>query len=377
MNRSVMLVQINEATNTAKAYQVSMDERADGWSVSAHNGRIGSSLKEQQKGSGLTLDAANALFDKTVSAKLKGGYVQEGGTVAVSAVGSREILTGMVPMRPTPFDLESLDNLDGMGWLVQRKHDGENRPVMADAGGVTATNRNGQPVGMRQEVINQITRLREIVGDVRFNSEDMGDDGLIVFDVIFGAGVKEGDDFESRNRGLAAIAEAVRTAGLSLIGYDVAMALEDFLEIRGPDFLRDSGAEGFVLKRRDASYAPGRVNNAAKAASLKIKFTEDATLRVAPSRNPDRRSVGIESWEPDTDEWVSRGNVTIPEKTDMPAPGDLIDVEYLYITGARGALIQPVYKRPRPDATPQDCDGSRLKLKGGAAPAVTEDGPGM
>lgn len=382
-NETIMLEQVNEATNTFKAYQVVLEQKADGWSVTGYNGRIGSTLKPQPKLSGASYDEAKKSFDDLVKSKIKGKYkpTQDAGVEMVSTMGieSRTVHDHLVPMRPTRFDVEDIGKLNPAEWMVQEKHDGEGRPLEV-SGEITGTNIHGQAAALRASVRDQLVMLRAQTGDLIIDAEDMGQNGIVVFDIRSGLGITPDAPFGRRNEALKRLAEIATEMNLDLVMVEIAEPMASFLARNGEAALRKAVAEGMVLKRVSAPYTPGRGANAKTAATLKAKFTEDATVRVAPSRAADKRSVGIESYNVATGEWVDRGNVTIPGNAPMPAVGDLIDVNYLYITGAKGALIQSVYKKPRPEAVIEDCDCAKLKMKRGTAvaepePDMEDDGP--
>lgn len=368
----VRLEQVNEATNTFKAYEVSMEERSDGWSVSGWNGRIGKPLREQPKASGLTREEARSLFDKLISGQVKKGYLPKGEAAALVAVPEgAEADARLIPALPTAIGDDPVE-LRGDEWLVQEKHDGENRPVLISDDVIILANRTGQPVPGTDALLEELSVMRDAVGEVLLNTEDMGAGGLVVFDVVEGLGVSRGSPFSERNGALIRLRDAV--SGFRLIRVDAAVPLREFQADGGEERLRKANAEGYVLKRADAPYAPGRSSNPKKAAMLKVKFVEDATFRVAEGREVGKRSVGIESWDDEAGCWVPKGNVTVPVNAPMPEPGTYADVRYLYAYDG-GSVYQPVWKGARTGVTPEDCSVSKLKMKTAHVP--DEGGPGL
>lgn len=366
MTRKIRLTQVNEMTNTFKAYEVTMRAGPDGWAVSGWNGRIGSALNEQPKGVYASEAEAGKAFDKLVASKVRGGYRVDGEAADMALPETREVMTDMIPMRPTAIDESDLADMMSDRWLVQRKHDGENRPIMLDKRDIVLTNRLGNPVPAPAALVEDLKMIRDAAGLMILDSEDLGADGIVIFDIRAAHDIIPDSPFARRNEALRSLRDVI--SGLSLrtrILVDVAEPLPAFLAANDLRSLREGGVEGVVIKDARAPYAPGRTDNPAAAATLKVKFTEDATFRVAPGRDAAKRSVGVESLDPATGEWERRGNVTIPANAEIPAEGALIDVNYLYVTGAHGALVQPVFKRVRDDAVPEDCDVGRLKLKGG------------
>ncbi len=101
--------------------------------------------------------------------------------------------------------------------------------------------------------------------------------------------------------------------------------------------LKAASKEGVVFKRHDAPYVPRRPASGGQA--LKHKFYETASFLV--SQINDKRSVCLALVEDDTP--VNAGNVTIPPNHDIPAPGDIVEVRYLYAFPESGCVYQPVY----------------------------------
>jgi bifunctional non-homologous end joining protein LigD len=97
---------------------------------------------------------------------------------------------------------------------------------------------------------------------------------------------------------------------------------------------------------------------------VKLKFWEDVTCRVTAGRDGNR-SVGLELLE--NEAWIPVGNVTIPANAEIPSPGSLVDIRYLYAYPG-GSLFQPTYLRPRTDVAPEECHTGRLKYKNASAP---------
>ena len=111
------------------------------------------------------------------------------------------------------------------------------------------------------------------------------------------------------------------------------------------------------LKNGDATYNEGRPSSGGNA--LKLKFVESATLRVS-SITEGKRSVSIEI--NDNGIWISVGKCTVPANQDIPNPGELIEVDYLYAI-KDGALFQPIYKGKRNDLDETAAVISQLKYK--------------
>ena len=59
---------------------------------------------------------------------------------------------------------------------------------------------------------------------------------------------------------------------------------------------------------------------------------------------------------------VEVGNVTIPPNKDIPKPGEIVEVRYLYAY-RHGSLFQPTYLGPRTDVLKNECAFFQLKYK--------------
>lgn len=125
------------------------------------------------------------------------------------------------------------------------------------------------------------------------------------------------------------------------------------------DQFKAEGREGVVFKRLSARYVSGRPSSGGDM--LKYKFYNTASCRVA-YRSTGKHSVGLILWSPETHNWVDVGNVTIPTKTPLPAPGSIIEVRYLYAY-RKGSLYQPNYLGTRDDVLQLECTTTQLKYK--------------
>jgi bifunctional non-homologous end joining protein LigD len=90
--------------------------------------------------------------------------------------------------------------------------------------------------------------------------------------------------------------------------------------------LKLEGVEGVVFKDVDAPFTPGRPNSGGP--QVKYKFVESASF-VVLARNP-QRCVTLGLYPAGGDTPVPTGNVTIPPNHEVPAPGDVVEIKYLY-----------------------------------------------
>jgi bifunctional non-homologous end joining protein LigD len=179
------------------------------------------------------------------------------------------------------------------------------------------------------------------------DGEDMGDH-VVVFDLLELNNI----DMRSlpavdRHAKLQAIFSGANPSSCmrcidSFSGTDAKIALYNRVKARK--------GEGLVFKLAASPYEPNRPSSG--GTQLKLKFVEIATCMVL-SHNEGKRSVAIGLYDQNSS-LTSVGNVAVPQNKAFPAPGTLLDVEYLYAFEASNALFQPVFKRPRTDLPPAD-----------------------
>lgn len=349
-----------------KVYNAQLEQRADGWAVAFQYGRRGKPLTAGEKGTGLDYAKAVKIYDKLVGEKVAKGYTEAETGIAFSSAALAGQVTGYQPQLLNEIDPEEARAL-GPDWLVQEKHDGERRGLLADDAGRRFANRRGLEVGVQTPIAEAFTRLHEIVGPMVLDAEDMGAHAVI-FDVQRHYMIKDGT-FRERAAILHHLQKTILDAGLGeALIVDVPVPADVFFATQEAG-LREGGAEGYVLRHADSLYTAGRP--ASGGSALKVKYWEDATCRVTEGRDG-KRSVGLELLDSDG-AWVAVGNVTVPPSIDLPVTGSLIDVKYLYAYPG-GSLFQPTFKGVRTDIPESDCRIDRLKLKG-AGPKAEEEAP--
>ena len=94
---------------------------------------------------------------------------------------------------------------------------------------------------------------------------------------------------------------------------------------------------------------------------MKYKFVESASF-VVLARNP-QRCVTLGLYPAGGDTPAPAGNVTIPPNHEVPAPGDVVEIKYLYAFRESGAVYQPVYLGKRDDIPATECGVEQLKYK--------------
>lgn len=354
MEKSVFLF-LREGSSD-KVYNVHLRNTESGWCVSFENGRRGKPLREGIKAADVTLEAAEKMFDKTVSSKIKKGYTEQESGIAFSSSALAGQDTGFRPQLLNEITHEEAQEL-GPEWLVQEKHDGERRGLIFKEGVARFSNRRGLDTGVTKPIADAFQELGTIVGDMTLDAEDMGDH-VVIFDAPQHFMIQSGT-FRERAAVLAHLQKTILDAGLAeALKVDIPTPADVFFAQHSKSLL-EGGAEGYVLRHQDSLYESGRP--ASGGTALKVKFWNEATCRVTEGRLG-KRSVGLELQDGIDGPWISVGNVTVPANQDIPPAGSLVEVRYLYAYEG-GSLFQPLLKGPRTDITEDAAQTVQLKFK--------------
>lgn len=346
---------------TDKVYQLQLQQQGDGWVVNFQNGRRGGALRNGVKTKApVSYEAATKVFEKIVREKLSGGYTESDTGIAFRGTEDAERVTGYQPQLLNPVKEEELLALADTGdWLFQIKYDGERRGLCRADGKIVGSNRRGLEVPVAETIAAAFERLGDLgLATFEFDCEDMGSH-LVVFDVInMGSEDLKALPFEMRASQLAIVADMVKKIGASDLIHVATPWSMSSAELRQKLIeMRESGEEGIVAKHRKGAYSAGRPNSGGN--NLKLKFYETATFRVI-GQTGHKRSIGLELF--DGQNWVNMQNCTIPANQDVPAPGHLVEVKYLYAF-AGGGLHQPSLIGRRTDLDDTAAVVSQLKYK--------------
>lgn len=350
-----------------KEYRVELREVGpDEWMTLAFNGRRGSTLKEQKK-TPTPVDYATAkkLYDKVVLTKTKDGYTPDQSGAVYQSTDMAERFSGFVPQLLNslrkPADLQAL--IHDPDVIAQEKHDGERRPIRHTSGKTDGLNKEGVIVSLPMNVVAEIEALgRQLLMD----GEIMGE-RYVAFDLL----ELDGHDLRARpyTDRLELLTGLLDGAPLQQVEL-VVTATTPAEKQKLFDDLKAHKAEGLVLKKKSAAYAPGRP--ASGGSQMKWKFIETCSIRVTTTHKT-KRSVSLECLANDGITPVPLGNVTIPSNFDIPTPGAIVNVEYLYLYDG-GSLFQPVYKGVRTDQAQPD-QLHQFKLKSTTAFVANADTP--
>jgi bifunctional non-homologous end joining protein LigD len=341
-----------------KLYQASLEKEAPGrYVVNFAYGRRGSNLNTGTKTQApLPLAAATNVYRKLVGSKLSKGYkIRDAGgafKAPIATVTAKQD-SGLRPQllnAVTEEEVEAYVNDDG--WIAQEKYDGEHMLLQrTNIGLFKAANKKGViipvPSGVQEAV-------RAVKGPWVIDGEIVGEK-FHAFDLLESAeGDRRGQPYLRR---LAALEK--QFGDVCSKCFEVAPTVFGSSAKRAfVTGLKAANREGAVFKKLDAKWNEGRPNSGGNA--LKLKFWASISC-VVLEVNSGRRSVMVAlSGKP-------MGNVTVPANHDVPSPGQVVEVRYLYVNGAEGSLYQPVYLGVRKDVEPSECTAEFQNIKYKAA----------
>ena len=343
-----------------KEYHVELVEVDGGHVVNFRYGRRGSALTSGTKTTvPLGLDDAKALYDKLVKEKTAKGYTPDRSGAAYQGTEHAGRQTDFVPQLLNPItEAEALALLIHDDWAVQEKMDGERRAAHAESGHVIGANRKGLVVPLPRAMADELLQIDAQHGTIRVDGEIIGE-VLYVFDlhIVQGEGLQTLPWIERLRRAELALAGCQH---LKVVPVAVTTAEKRALW----DRVKSAHGEGLVFKRMSSPVTTGRPNTGGDW--LKYKFTESASCAVM-AISSGKRSVKLgllERHNPAIQglRWIPVGNVTIPPNEPIPAPGDIVEVNYLYAYPG-GSLYQPVYHGQRVDVGSEACCMAQLKYK--------------
>ncbi|MDX2507044.1 MAG: WGR domain-containing protein [Gammaproteobacteria bacterium] len=342
-----------------KVYQVEIKAVDGGLLVNFSYGKRGSALRSGTK-TAAPVDNAKAikLYNGLIKSKKTKGYTEGVNGVLYEATEKESLVSGINCQLLNPIDETTAMSLClNDDYCAQSKHDGERRLIERTDDTVQGINRKGLYVALSSVLASSAKRLSS--KDYIIDGEGMGD-VLVAFDMLR----YDGNDI--RHLPYSERFELLKEM-VSLSKYDsiritrTAYTIEDKNQLF--IHLETANHEGIVFKRLDSVWSAGRPNSGGDA--LKYKFYEECSV-IVDKINDGKRSVSF--YVNDGSTKVSIGNVTIPPNKDIPLPGEIIEVKYLYFFEG-GSLYQPIYLKPRNDLHFFDCSITQLKYKNEAIAA--------
>ena len=345
--------------NSDKVYQVAITESSTGYVVNYSFGRRGSTLSAGTKTqTPVSLEMAQAVFQKLVQAKLSKGYKPAENSTLYRLPENGNLDTGVrcqLLNSSTEAQLESL-LLDSEHWM-QEKIDGRRLLLRKVGTKITGINRKGQSTAVPDSLIEA---ARTFDHDFVLDGEAVGET-LHGFDLL----ELDGEDLRPKSYKI----RYLRLMNLPSGGQQRGIRFVEtaFLPKQKAALfqqLKAEAKEGVVFKACEAPYTSGRPNTG--GSQLKFKFVETASFVVRQISQ--QRSVALLLF--DGDKIRDAGSVTIPVNYEIPSVGSVVECRYLYAFRESGKIYQPVYLGVRADIDPEECVTSQLKFKNQPEEAV-------
>jgi bifunctional non-homologous end joining protein LigD len=355
-----------QSGSSDKEYHAEIVPIEAGYAVNFRYGRRGGTLTCGTKTAApVELAAAQKLYTKLIADKTSKGYVAADSVATNSAYQSSQTEVNKSDFNPQLLNPVSEDEalrlIQDDHYAAQQKMDGERRAAHADGNGVVGMNRKGLIVPLPQAIVDELQSIHDQTGAIRIDGELIGD-MLYVFDMHIHQGVRL--HFFPWTRRME-LAEAALTGCQFIQTVPVAHSTRDKRALW--EQVKSAHGEGVVFKRRDCQVSKVRPNSSGDW--LKFKFTESASCWVVEI-NAGKRSVKLGLLDANNSSKLALsksslipvGNVTIPVNYDIPKPGEIVEVEYLYAY-LGGSLYQPVYRGKRGDVEISECTTAQLKYK--------------
>lgn len=340
-------------------YNIHVDPEPGGtFRVYAIRGRIGETTITEEKGQGLSLEAAMKKHDALVKEKTHKSppYKLEGKVVEIHRADPKTKAPKLPDGLPSSVMLlkviekhECLALIATGRYLLQPKHDGHRVIITLVDGRVIATKRNGDardlPKGVAKYLEAQFADQTIVVDGELIDQE------YVVFDVLLH---NKTEWFRKPAEERAAEVTRLFTDSTPVIATVTAYRPDECLALFNSCY--DHGCEGVVAKVKRAPYASGRTDK-----GLKMKFWNTASV-VIMGPTPDGKSsvmLGVYT----KGKLIHIGDTSINGKGEAPKDA-ICDVKYLNLPSADGHLYQPEFIRLRDDIPASDCTVEQLHIKG-------------
>lgn len=361
----------NQEAGSDKVYNITLRPDGNLWRVDYQNGRYGSSLVGGTKtASPVAYAEAAGIATSLLVSKLKGKYrpmAMPGAEDAPTYVEPND--TGVRPHLLSAIGKDDLDAyLSNPAFMAQEKKDGQRRFIRhSPEAGTIGINRRGLAVSLPRAMVEALAEFPiaflidgEMVGETfwAFDLLEHGEEDLRPMGAA------------NRYRRLEALYEvmfrkpAFRTIGFNLLDTAWGERSKAGLLQR----VTADGGEGVVFKEHNAPYADGRNGD-----QLKFKLWNDLSA-IAGDAKSGKRSVEMKLMDDITGALMPVGYVTIPTNHEIPAPGTVVNIRYLYAY-PDGSLFQPQYEGERSDITAVECLASQRAFAPAAPPQAAIDSP--
>lgn len=337
-----------------KVYKASITETPKGFEVNFAYGRRGNALTTGTKTTKpVPLDQAQKIYNKLVQEKTAKGYIEDPQGKPFTGTVTEARDTGIRPQLLNEIEEGEVDKyLNDDNWCAQEKFDGRRRLLIMQDNVVTATNRKGLSIAIDKKV--EVELLNNRVPELKhyaLDGEDLGS-VIVLFDILI-----IGQPYKDRYKLLKQMFNARRSD--VMITMKLAPTAWTTKEKKALyERLKKDNAEGIVFKNINAGFIPGRPSSGGD--QLKFKFCSTASVLVVKT-NPEKRSVQVAVFDAKENK-IEVGNVTVYPNQQIPTPGTIVEVRYLYYFPG-GSLFQPVLLGERDDMAIEDCTLSQLKEK--------------
>jgi len=334
-----------------KIYTANIEEASTGCLVTFTYGRRGSALTTGTKtATPIPYEQAKQIFDKLIREKTGKGYKPGDQHAAYADVAREQRDTGLRPQLLNPIEEEeALRLLSDPDYWLQEKFDGRRSFLKKHGTDVVAVNRMGLSVGILDTILRAALSIPH---NFIIDGELMGD-SLLAFDLLHLdgqplTGIRYSIRLEALHRTCGALTR-------DIIVIPTARTTQDKQALYAQ--LQANKKEGIVLKNHAALYTPGRPNSGGD--QFKFKFYATCSAIVTTGRNG-KRSIALELF--DGQQMTQVGNVAVPANQEIPQPGQIVEVRYLYAY-PQGSLYQPILLGVRNDIEREACQVSQLKFK--------------
>jgi len=311
-----------------KVYVLWLESKGGLFTVEANWGRRGGSMQAGAKTPKPVSRAdAEKVYEKTLAEKRAKGYHEGEDAPAFSQVKDA-VDAGIRPMLLTRDVEESLDKyIVADAWAGQEKKNGK-RILLRAGDEVVGINKRGLECPIPEELAKAVRG-----SNMLFDGELIGSE-YHVFDLLgAGPGFAQDHRGEFLDVRWGEMYTAVRALKSDLV-QAVPLLKGTTAKRKLVETLQAGRKEGVVFKLLHGLYIPGKVENLAKSAAVKIKFYAEGAFYVV-GWTKGKSSVTIALVNPKTQERFPVGSLTIAQKwADQVKEGGTIRVRYLYATDA-------------------------------------------
>lgn len=350
-----------------KVYHATIEKSGSGYVVNFAYGRRGSALKTGSKTSGaVSLPEAQKVYERLVAEKTGKGYQLIASKVSNKSIPVVKPSSNTTQSKPevqcvllNPIEVSDVNNyLDDNDWYAQPKLDGVRFLLKKQGPHIVGYNRKGNQIATPIEIVLSVQ-----TSDAYYEGgcANFLIDGELIGNVYHVFDILEHNDnsiriknVEDRMKILRDLFSDIESDHIKLVDVVSGRSAKKKLY----DQLQKDNKEGIVFKYRFAQYTAGRPNSGGYY--LKNKFYSTASCFVSEINA--KRSVRLSVLDENSKHWVNIGNCTIPSNHDVPNPGDIVEIKYLYAY-KNGSLYQPIYLGVRSDLDQNDAIYKQIKFK--------------